>query len=56
MVPKRESALGSFSHLFAMARKGDAPAFSPLWQHFFPRLVGLAEERLGCRRLPGSDA
>jgi RNA polymerase sigma factor (sigma-70 family) len=50
------AALGSVTHLFAMARHGDAAAFNPLWQHFFPRLVGLARKRLGGRQCRGGDA
>lgn len=55
-VPSDEMALGSVSHLFAQARQGDLAAFSPLWQRFFPRLVGLARRRLAGRRIGGSDA
>src|SRR5438046_1221406 len=55
-MPVDGSALGSVTHLFAMARHGDAAAFSPLWQHFFPRLVGLARKRLAGRQIAGSDA
>lgn len=48
--------LGTVTHLFALARQGDSAAFSPLWQHYFPRLVGLAQKRLAGRRVGGSDA
>jgi len=41
-----ETPPGSVTHLFSLARQGDADAFEPLWQHFFPRLVGLARKRL----------
>ena len=51
-----DASHGSVTHLFAMARLGDAAAFSPLWQHFFPRLVGLAKKRLSGRPLAGGDA
>lgn len=51
-----EAALGSVTYLFAMARHGDAAAFSPLWQRFFPRLVGLARKRLATKTLTGGDA
>ncbi len=55
--PASEPAeLGTVTQLFALARQGDAAAFSPLWQHYFPRLVGLARKRLAGRPLGGSDA
>lgn len=47
---------GTVTQLFALARQGDTDAFSPLWQHYFPRLVGLARKRLDGRPLGGSDA
>ena len=53
---ERSETTGSLTCLFAKARSGDREAFSPLWQHFFPRLVGLAEKRLGGRRAAGSGA
>lgn len=55
-MPVDGAAVGSVTNLFAMARQGDAAAFSPLWQHFFPRLVGLARKRLRGRQIGGSDA
>ena len=57
-APKSEdgAVLGSVTGLFAQARQGDAAAFSPLWQHFFPRLVGLAQKRLAGRHIAGGDA
>lgn len=53
---KDGSDVGSVTYLFALARHGDATAFSPLWQQFFPRLVGLAQKRLAGRHMAGSDA
>lgn len=47
---------GSVTHLFTRARAGDVEAFTPLWNQFFPRLVGLARKRLGGRPGPGTDA
>lgn len=47
---------GSVTHLFALARQGDSAAFGPLWQHFFPRLVGLARKRLSGRAAVADDA
>lgn len=51
-----ESSVGTVTRLFAQARQGDANAFSPLWQHFFPRLVGLARKRLSGRQTGNADA
>jgi RNA polymerase sigma factor (sigma-70 family) len=47
---------GTVTQLFAVARQGDAAAFAPLWEHFFPRLVGLARKRLSGRQIAGADA
>lgn len=44
------------THLFSLARQGDIDAFEPLWQHFFPRLVGLARKRLSGRAGMADDA
>ncbi len=52
----RDPELGSVTHLFALARTGDAAAFGPLWQRFFPRLVGLAKKRLSGRAAAANDA
>jgi DNA-directed RNA polymerase specialized sigma24 family protein len=49
-------ASGSLTCLFERARGGDLAAFSPLWRHFFPRLVSLAERRLAGRRVAGGGA
>ncbi len=51
-----EPLSGSVTHLFSLARQGDANAFGPLWQHFFPRLVGLARKRLSGRAAAVIDA
>ncbi len=53
---EQEPQLGSVTHLFALARQGDAAAFGPLWQRFFPRLVGLARKRLSGRAAVADDA
>ena len=55
-ISQNQPALGSVTHLFALARDGDATAFSPLWQRFFPRLVALARRRLAGRHVAGADA
>ena len=47
---------GSVTYLFALARQGDAAAFGPLWERFFPRLVGLARKRLSGRAAFADDA
>lgn len=47
---------GTVTHLFSLARLGDSDAFEPLWQHFFPRLVGLARKRLSGRAGMADDA
>lgn len=47
---------GTVTHLFALAREGDAQAFEPLWEHFFPRLTGLARKRLSSRPAKDQDA
>ncbi len=47
---------GTVTHLFSLARQGDSDAFEPLWQHFFPRLVGLARKRLNGRSGVADDA
>jgi RNA polymerase sigma factor (sigma-70 family) len=52
----REPAAGSVTHLFCLVRNGEAAAFTPLWQHFFPRLVGLARKRLSGRPAVSEDA
>lgn len=52
----REPVAGSVTQLFSLARNGDPAAFTPLWQHFFPRLVGLAQKRLTGRRAVSQDA
>lgn len=55
--PRDESSeQGTVTHLFSLARQGDAAAFEPLWQHFFPRLVGLAHKRLNGRAAVANDA
>jgi RNA polymerase sigma factor (sigma-70 family) len=54
--PHDGPALGSVTQLFALAREGDAEAFSPLWQRFFPRLVALARQRLVGRNVANGDA
>jgi RNA polymerase sigma factor (sigma-70 family) len=55
-IPAQDAAHGSVTYLFALARSGDAAAFSPLWEHFFPRLVGLARKRLTGRPVVVGDA
>lgn len=55
-IPAQDAAHGSVTYLFALARSGDAAAFSPLWEHFFPRLVGLARKRLAGRPVVAGDA
>lgn len=55
-IPAQDAAHGSVTYLFALARSGDAAAFSPLWEHFFPRLVGLARKRLAGRPVVVGDA
>lgn len=47
---------GTVTHLFVLARTGDAKAFEPLWEHFFPRLTGLARKRLSSRPARDQDA
>lgn len=47
---------GSVTFLFAKVRQGDAEAFTPLWDRFFPRLVGLARKRLSGRAAASDDA
>lgn len=47
---------GSVTFLFAKVRQGDAAAFAPLWERFFPRLVGLARKRLSGRAAVADDA
>jgi RNA polymerase sigma factor (sigma-70 family) len=49
-------ASGAITQLFASAREGDAQAFQPLWEHFFPRLTGLARKRLSSRPARDQDA
>ena len=51
-----EPLVGSVTQLFSLARQGDAASFAPLWQHFFPRLVGLAKKRLSGRAAVADDA
>lgn len=50
------AAQGTVTCLFARVRQGDADAFEPLWDHFFPRLVGLARKRLSGRAAMAHDA
>lgn len=38
---------GSVSHCFRMLKAGDRSAMQALWDHFFPRLLGLARKTLG---------
>jgi RNA polymerase sigma factor (sigma-70 family) len=51
-----EPHVGSVTQLFSLARQGDPAAFTPLWVHFFPRLVGLARMRLTGRTAISQDA
>jgi DNA-directed RNA polymerase specialized sigma24 family protein len=53
---EQEPLTGSVTHLFSLARQGDAAAFAPLWQHFFPRLVSLARKRFSGRPAVSDDA
>jgi RNA polymerase sigma factor (sigma-70 family) len=50
------SPVGTVTQLFALAREGNAQAFEPLWEHFFPRLAGLARKRLSSRAARDQDA
>jgi DNA-directed RNA polymerase specialized sigma24 family protein len=47
---------GSVTQFFHQLRAGDAAAARGLWQHFFPRLVGLARHTLAGRPQQVADA
>src|SRR5438270_8035524 len=49
-------ATGSVTQFFHQLRAGDAAAARGLWQHFFPRLVGLARHALAGRPQQAADA
>ena len=51
-----DSADGSITQLFALARRGDDAAAARLWQQFLPRMLGLARKTLSSQpRLLGLD-
>jgi RNA polymerase sigma factor (sigma-70 family) len=45
------SSNGSITHWLDRLKAGDRAAVQPLWEHYFPRLVGVARQRL--RGAPG---
>lgn len=47
---------GSITQAFQQMRTGDALAATQLWEHFFPRLVGLARKTLAGRPQRVADA
>jgi RNA polymerase sigma factor (sigma-70 family) len=46
----------SITRFFGKLRAGDAASVQPLWEHFFPRLVGLARKTLNDRPQLMADA
>ena len=55
--PDEHSADGSVTGFFNELTAGDAAAMQPLWDHYFPRLIGLARQTLGDgpQRAAGAD-
>lgn len=51
-----EEATGTVTQLYGMLRAGDANAARKLWEHFLPRLLGLARKTLAGRPQQVADA
>jgi len=51
-----DEAAGSISQAFRELQAGDGKAASPLWERFFPRLLGLARKALIGRPQKAADA
>src|SRR5262245_57745560 len=51
-----DEASGSVTGLFERLREGDAAAARGLWEHFLPRLLGLARKTLAGRPQQVADA
>lgn len=51
-----DEAAGSITQFFGQLRTGDAGAARKLWDHFFPRLLGLARKTLGHLPQRAADA
>jgi len=47
---------GTITCFFRQLREGDQAAAEKLWDHFFPRLLGLAQKTLACRPQRMADA
>ena len=54
--PMPDDPTGSVTQFFHRLRAGDPAAAAGLWQHFFPRLVGLARHALAGRPQRAADA
>lgn len=56
LFPPQDDSAGSVTVFFHQICEGEADALQPLWNHYFPRLMGLAERTLGCQNQRASGA